>query len=132
MENKALSFQLDAAIESGHIQEDERRITVRKRTREQENNTVKFERSHTSMATLWRTCTSLGWSCVYTREYYHKHREERAASSKWPSSSLEPIYKLQRCTRSQGHTARVRAPNPCSRSRNFCRLPLHDRYVDWI
>ncbi|MFZ0512668.1 MAG: hypothetical protein WAM14_13760 [Candidatus Nitrosopolaris sp.] len=39
---------------------------------------------------------------------YHKHREERAASRKWPSSSLEPIYKLRRCTRSQGHTARVR------------------------
>jgi hypothetical protein len=31
-----------------------------------------------------------------------------SASRKWPSSSLEPIYKLRRCTRSQGHTARVR------------------------
>lgn len=37
---------------------------------------------------------------IFTREYYHKHREERAASRKWPISSLEPIYKLWRCTRS--------------------------------
>lgn len=71
------------------------------------------------------------WTCVYTRKYY-QHCEERAASRKWPISSLEPIQKLRRCTRSQRHTARVRRPNSCSRSHVFCRLSLHDRYADWI